>query len=344
MAYVDEIKRLPISLKNPEINVQETKALKVPNFIIPNGADNAYGFFKLDESNKSYLLQNMNQIQDDLLRSIAWINLYENLREGNLIARDFVTALEKHLPSETNTLVLEHMLSYLHHSYWPDLNTNERKLINSKLEQSLWLQISRESDMGRKSNLFSCLYSISESNNTLNQLFHIWKEEIPIGDLILSEAKATALTCNLAIKMPNKAEYLIQTQSEKINNPNRKRRIQFVALALSPDQTVRANFLKSLKNPKNREHEPWVCEALRYLHHPLRQKEALNYLPDNLDLLKEIQETGDIFFPKQWLNACFQGHNSKEAGKITQRFLEQHPDYPESLKQKTLQSAHEILK
>jgi len=344
LAYADEIKRIPVSLKSHETKVPEAKALKVPNYIIPNGAGNAYGFFKLDENSKKYLLQNMNQIQNDLIRGIAWINLYENLREGYLDANDFVTALEKHLATETNTLVLERMLSYLPYSYWLDLTPNERKQINSKLEQSLWLQISKENDMGRKSSLFSCLNSISESSSTLNQLFHIWEDKIALGGLKLSEAKAISLACNLAIKMPEKADYLIQTQSERISNPDRKKRMKFVALALSPDQTIRVNFFKSLENSENREHEPWVCEALRYLHHPLRQKEALDYLPDNLNLLKEIQETGDIFFPKQWLDACYKGHNSKEAGEITRNFLDQHPDYPESLKLKILQSAHEVIK
>ena len=344
LAYADDIKRMPISLKSQETIVSEATAFKIPNFIIPNGAGNAYAFFKLDENSKSYLLQNMNLIQDDLIRGIAWINLFENLREGYLKASDFVAALEKHLSTETNTLVLERMLTYLSHSYWLDLSTDERKQINSKLEQTLWMQISKENDMGRKSSLFSCLNSISESRATLNQLFHIWKEKIALGGLKLSEAKSIALACNLAIKMPEKADYLIQTQTGRIRNSDRKKRMKFVALALSPDQTIRANFFKSLENPENREHEPWVCEGLRYLHHPLRQKEALNYLPNNLNLLKEIQETGDIFFPKQWLDACYGGHNSKEAGDITQSFLDQHPDYPENLKLKILQSAHEIIK
>ena len=56
-------------------------------------------------------------------------------------------------------------------------------------------------------------------------------------------------------------------------------------------------------------------------------------------MLQEIQLTGDIFFPKQWLDATLGGYQSKEAHEIVNQFLETHPDYPENLKGKILQSA-----
>ena len=53
----------------------------------------------------------------------------------------------------------------------------------------------------------------------------------------------------------------------------------------------------------NRRHEPWVLEGLQYLHHPLRAAQSENYVRPSLDMLAEIQRTGDLFFPKE-LDGC----------------------------------------
>jgi aminopeptidase N len=81
-----------------------------------------------------------------------------------------------------------------------------------------------------------------------------------------------------------------------------------------------------------------VLEALNYLHHPLRAKEAIEYLKPSLELLQEIQLTGDIFFPQRWLQTTFEAHSSKEAMEIADTFLKEHPDYPDYLKNKILQN------
>jgi aminopeptidase N len=54
---------------------------------------------------------------------------------------------------------------------------------------------------------------------------------------------------------------------------------------VSPDAIVRDGFFESLSDPKNREHEPWVLQGLRYLHHPLRAERAERYIRPSLDLL-----------------------------------------------------------
>ena len=67
--------------------------------------------------------------------------------------------------------------------------------------------------------------------------------------------------------------------------------------ALSADVQVRDAFFASLSQEQNREKEAWVASALSYLHHPLRSHTSEKYLKQSLDLLEEIQLTGDIFFP-----------------------------------------------
>jgi len=344
LGYTDKVVSLPVKFDQEHMLIQDAKGLKTPDYIIPNGSGNAYAFFKMDDKTKQFLLSNIHKMDDDLLRGIAWINLYENLREGIIGGKEFILAAEQQLSKEKNTLILSRMLSYMRSVYWLNISTEDRQDLGKHLEESLWIRLSSEKDMGNKSSLYSTLSSIAETPKLLNQLYGVWKEEIAFGGFELSEKKKTALACQLAIKMPQKAEELVKTQIERIQNPDRKKKMRFVAPALSADSLVRKAFFESLKKEENRQIERWTLEALAYLNHPLREKEALSYLPQALDLLKEIQVTGDIFFPYNWLSTSYSGHRSKEAGDITRQFLQERPEYPENLKLKILQAADLVLK
>ena len=97
--------------------------------------------------------------------------------------------------------------------------------------------------------------------------------------------------------------------------------------ALSPDAAKRDAFFASLARVENRAHERWVADGLRFLNHPLRRGHAERYIQPSLELLGEIQRTGDIFFPLDWTNAVLGGHNSPAAAQTVTAF----PRGPEGL-------------
>ena len=94
----------------------------------------------------------------------------------------------------------------------------------------------------------------------------------------------------------------------------------------------------------NRRHEPWVLEGLHYLHHPLRAAQSEKYIRPSLDLLVEIQRTGDIFFPTRWMNATLGGHNTGTAANTVREFLTAQPNYPIRLRRIILQAADELFR
>jgi aminopeptidase N len=114
--------------------------------------------------------------------------------------------------------------------------------------------------------------------------------------------------------------------------------------ALSADPAVREQAFERFRNIENRRREPWVYESLHYLNHPLREEHALRFVAPSLDLLPEIQRTGDIFFPQQWMDATLGGHRSPAAAKAVRDFLARHPDLPERLQWKVLSSADDLFR
>ena len=91
-------------------------------------------------------------------------------------------------------------------------------------------------------------------------------------------------------------------------------------------------------------HEPWVADALRFLNHPLRRDHAERYIRPGLELVREIQETGDIFFPTRWTAAVLSGHNSPAAADTVRAFLAANEDYPPRLRQIIEQSADQLFR
>jgi aminopeptidase N len=114
--------------------------------------------------------------------------------------------------------------------------------------------------------------------------------------------------------------------------------------AISPNEVTRDAFFRTLAKVENRRHEPWVIDALSYLNHPMRAAHARLYIRPSLDLLREIQQTGDIFFPSRWTNAVLSGHNSPQAADAVTTFLAEHRDYPPRLRQSIEQSSDMLMR
>src|SRR6185503_8225617 len=133
-------------------------------------------------------------------------------------------------------------------------------------------------------------------------------------------------------------------QRGRFTNPDRKARFEFVMPALSASVETRDAFFQSLADVKNRRREPWVVEGVSYLNHPLRRAQSETYVRRALELLPEIQRTGDIFFPKNWMDATLSGHNSLQTADTVRTFLAARPDLPVRLRRIVLQSADTLFR
>ena len=141
----------------------------------------------------------------------------------------------------------------------------------------------------------------------------MWAKTETVPGLPLAESDYTTLALELAVREVEGWKAILAEQLTRIENPDRKGRFAFVMPALSADPRERDAWFRSLADVNNRRREPWVLEGLTYLHHPLRARASTGYVAPSLDLLWEIQKTGDIFFPKRWLDATLGGHNSPKS-------------------------------
>ncbi len=278
-------------------------------------------------------------------RAALLINLYEQLLAGTGPRPGlYLDQLAGIAMREENQLVLNQVLSQSRRIYWRLRPEELRHRDAQVLERVLWETMLEQEEASRRKVYFEAYADIALTAEAVKRLRDIWSGELTIENLPLAENDLIDLAQEIAVRLPEQADAIIAAQIERSENPDNVRKLAFIAPSLSADQAVRDAFFESLADASNRETESWVLDALDNLHHPLRTADSEAYLLPSLELLTEIQVTGDIFFPKRWLDATLRNYRTSTAVATVRTFLEERPDYNRQLRMKILQSADMLFR
>ncbi len=315
-----------------EVNLtNETFAITVPlgtQAILPNTDGQGYGLFIPDKESKKWILAHWQETSDDTARQSLLMLLYENYQHRLISDKEWMEALMNGLKSEKNVLIASTLCSYLGEPW--------QRSGNETWEEEIWEWSEKHPLASCRLQLIRCLISNARAPKSIDKLYQLWKKQ---SHPMLNERDYMTLAYELALHCPERYESLRDTQRERITNPDRRRQFDFIVQAVTPDTLQMDAFFQSLLKAENRRIEPWAASALAYLNHPLRQSYAVKYIRPGLEVLEEVQRTGDIFFPKNWASALLRNHKSKEAYQEVQAFFEAYPGYSPLLKNKILQAA-----
>jgi aminopeptidase N len=313
--------------------------------VLPVGGGLGYGLFTLDDVTIDRLVKGLHDIRDPLTRGAALVALWESMLEGRVPARTMLDTLLAALPREADELSVQQLLEYTRTAFWRYTGADERLEITGKLEPLLRAGLDRSTSTSAKAAWFSALRSTALTPATVEWLERVWRHVEKVPGLPLAEADESDLALDLAVRDVPAAEEILQTQLTRFKNPDRRARFAFVMPALSRDTAVRERFFKTLEDVNNRRREAWVLEAARYLHHPLRGSASKRLVVPALSLVREIQQTGDIFFPKRWADATLSGYQSVQTAAEVRAFIDRLPaDYPPRLRWVLLSSADPLFR
>jgi aminopeptidase N len=333
LVYAGSVKVLNVNMKDKNFLLKEIVGLEKPLTIIYNYNGFGYGVFPLDGNNLNFI----STLKDEMARASGYSNLYENMLIGNVSSEKAFDCFLTGIQTE-NELVLKIASNNLNTIYWRFFSEKQQIKAQKQLENILLQRLQSNSSSNIKKTLFNLFTSIAYSDSAKAKLYQIWNKEIVILNLKLNEDDYTNMAMNLAIFKHEKADEILEKAKMAITNPDKQKRFEFLLPSLSKDESVRSAFMESLKEDKNREKESWVSAGLANIHHPLRQESAKKYIRFSLDLVEEIQRTGDIFFPKDWLNNTIGKYSSKYAFDEVQRFLKENPNFSPILKRKLFQA------
>jgi aminopeptidase N len=334
LVYPDTIFNSTFRMSSREMTVPGVVGKEKPLFVIYNSKGNGYGFFPVDQ----IMLDSFQLVKDPVMRASAYINLYENLLDHKAIRpAELLNFYLKNFENEKEELNLSLIAGQFGDVYWRMLKPAERTALAAQFEPRLMQLIGKLSTPNKNKIIFRTWQNIALTKPSLDSIYKIWKEKLSPAGVRLTEDDYTSIAISLVLKNYTDTS-IMREQIARVNNPDRKERLRFMLPALSSSQVVRDSFFNSLKDLSVRKNESRVAEALGYLHYPLRLDSSRKYLKESLEMLEEIQKTGDIFFPAAWLNATFRNYQDTEALRIVNDFLNAHPDYNSQLKMKILQA------
>ena len=300
-------------------------------YIIPNSCGRGYGLFLVSDSDLESLRQRWQTIDDDTARQATLMNLYENYLAGRIADYDMLTTLLLGLSAERNPLIASTIVSQIAE---PLQNGN-----HPLQELSLLNEAEHHPLKSCRQQILRMLMQVATCDSVTADLYKIWKEG---SHPLLSVTDYMTLSYELSIRYPERYAEIVATQRERITDEDRRRQFDFIIRAADPSIEAQEALFVELLEPENRRIEPWTATTLAYLNHPLRDKESAKYIYRGLSELREVQRTGDIFFPRNWVGALLSSHRSQEAYDELQRWLNDNPDYPQLLRNKILQAAYPL--
>ncbi len=335
----DQKIRIESDAASVNIKLSDSSAADPIDFVNLFGSFYEYGYHALDEGAIRWLLQQVNRESQDVKRFVLWMNLWENFLNASVEPLPLMEQLLISCRQETNPRILSYTVLRFRRLYWYHVTRNATAIDANAILSSIWARIESEASHGIKRQLWNLYSSIAWTPGHLDRIYKIWESKNTAAGLALSEDDFIALARNLVLLKHDKWPEILATQPDRISNPDRLRRFKFVTPALSNDSLTRSQFFESLKAKENRNVESWVLDGLGYLHHPSRTKHSAKFIPATLQLVRELQSTGDIFFPGRFLDISFNWHLDSEVSHAVTKFLDDNPDYPGTLKNKILQGA-----
>jgi aminopeptidase N len=333
-----------VPLRTPRSEIADVRGWSAPLFVLPNGSGLAYGRVVLDQRSLAWLTANLPEVPDALTRGSVWITLWDELLERRLPPDSLLDLALRSLPAEDDELNVQRILTYMESTFWRFTDASVRNDRASRIERVLRDGMDRAATSSLKGAWFRSLARVATTPATVAWLEQVWRMEEQVPGLVLSEPDYTSLAQELAVRELAAAPAILDAQLARITNPDRKARFAFVRPALSADVGTRDAFFTSLADPATRRHEAWVLEALEFLHHPLRATRSERYVRPSLDLLVDIQQTGDIFFPKRWMDATLGGHRSPRVATVVRDFLDQSQDLSPRLRRIVLQASDDLFR
>jgi aminopeptidase N len=302
---------------------------------VPNCNGIGYGYFAPDDNTLSYMCEHWADFSDDVMRMAAVTTLYENYLHHRLgDSMPLVQSLLAGARKERNALiastlidVINFMCSHSDADHRRSIELAMDSLADEMPLSSARLQMQRQ-----------VCYLMSQPE-IVEKYHRLWAEQ---SAELWSESDYTTAAYELAVRMPQSADSILAAQRSRISNADRLKQFDYVSRACTADTARLDELFNSLRDVQNRLIEPYAQSLLYYLNHPVRDEFAARYIEPGLDLLAEIQRTGDIFFPTKWTQMLLGNHRSPQARAALQRWLDAHPDYPILLRNKILQSAYPL--
>ena len=276
-----------------------------------------------------------NTTRNDLNRYALLLTIHDNYLLGRIPPSHF-GELYRFMMKEHNPLIMSSAVDHMFKIAF-DLAPEQRKTLELCMMDLLGENRTKEC----RQYVIRKLGSNATSPELLDKIYSIWQQH---NDPLFSEQDYMNMAYRLAIVRGDTYHPVLAAQRKRLKSEDERREFDYISRVCSPDPALRTRLFNEMLNPQNREQEPWALKALQLLNSDVYEPVSNALIEPGLKSLQYIQQTSDIFFPTNWLQAMLGSHKSKEARLIVEKFISSNPNYPEYLRNKIFEAAWILMK
>lgn len=325
----------------PETSIAMLLGKPAPVAILVNPHDVAYGQFVPDAISTEWLLANAPELTDPLERACATAALYEAVREAELDPLKFANMAITMIAGEDDPNTHSWLLGRLGNCLHRYLTDERAQPLRDRTTDLLLKQLADEGNSGREIGTYRFLAKTSTADGVLELCRKVINsksdEDLPAG---LSAGKRDRFLAAGALIAAGQVgtkpeEHPLQRLKQRYAGTDSGKE-QFLAAAATPTAATKQAYWQRFL-VKDDPPEQWTQDSLSWFHWSGQEELTLPYLELALKQVDWVKANRRIFFMPAWLNAFINGHSSKEALAIVDKFLAE-SELSDDIKNKMLQS------
>jgi aminopeptidase N len=230
---------LPAEIDGAEAEVPGAQGKAAPAFVFPNYNDLTYTKIQLDPRSLDFVRENINRIDDALLKQLLWSSLWSMVRDQQIKSTDFLTLVREKLSVERDMELVDAMLAYTLgalHAYVPE---EQRPAEAHALAQTCWQTLQRAPQGDAQIIWMRALIGAAESVEDLGLLGRLAAGEEAVPGLTVDQQMRWDIAAkHVAYGIPGADARLA---AEKERDPSdRGQRAALRAEVAKPDPAVKA--------------------------------------------------------------------------------------------------------
>ena len=331
MPQTDSIVPVAVNMQSAQTEVPMPRK---PYALIPNYDGKGYGRFVCDSLTLAILAYAWRVMPQETNRMAASMTLYENRLMNRVRPNDYLNTTNTWLMNEENELVALSLCDRLMAAY-----TRLDRRSKEFFEYFLLNNTTQHPMASVRIRLLRALSQCCLSPQAVEACHAIWREH---RDSTLSERDYTAMAYHLAIMRPAEWQQILATQRARLHSQDELAAFDFIAKACNPEAQVQQEVFAELLKKEGRSVETWAAKSLALLNDAAREPLSNIFIHPALNALQDVQRTGSIFFPSDWLKALLARHATPMARAAVANWINTRSDYPQTLMNKVKEAAYHL--
>jgi aminopeptidase N len=149
---LERVHHLELDVDGDRTDVPELAGVKRPDLVLLNDEDLAYAKIRLDERSLATAIAHLKDISDPLARSLVWGAAWDQTRDAEASASDYVDLVLRNIGSETESTTVRTTLSQLQLAANSYVSPEKREATRAKVADGLW-QLAESATPGSDSQL-----------------------------------------------------------------------------------------------------------------------------------------------------------------------------------------------